>query len=31
MEDLWYLVEKVVIPPIDPKDLVDNEKVVNAK
>ena len=21
MEDLWYLVEKVVVPPTDPKDV----------
>lgn len=32
MEDLWYLVEKVVVPPTDPKDVAEhNKKAVVAK
>jgi hypothetical protein len=26
MADLWYLVEKVVAPPIDPNDLVNTTR-----
>jgi hypothetical protein len=32
MADLWYLVEKVVVPPTDPKDKAEhNKKAVAAK